>query len=266
MISIKLHSNRPVGDPAWQGMRVCWNVSHHFEPFGQAPQTIYELILHSSPQSGQFPGADSQTGLLNTHDLFQEWPCSGSGTWRHCGRSDDVLLLSSGQNWNPRPMELQIEAVSSSCVFPSPPFTDFGIISLPLYNMQSFSDMHVLISACSSHPVVPAVPAPWQTDLKKEERKLYGPLWKLLMQSLRPMLASLASLSCWSQLRVSYLLTLRGQQSSLVLRSSRSLLLIRGLHCDRRLMYCSRTRSIPFTMGRSSTFFSISASTFVSHY
>ena len=90
-------------------MRVFWNVSHHFEPFGPG---VHELILHSSPLSGQFSGADTETGYLNTHDLFQEWPEPGSNTWRHCGRSDDVLLLSSGQSWNPRPMELQIEAVS----------------------------------------------------------------------------------------------------------------------------------------------------------
>ncbi|KZT24135.1 acetyl-CoA synthetase-like protein [Neolentinus lepideus HHB14362 ss-1] len=101
-----LHSNRPHEDLNWQAMRVCWNVDHHFAPFGPG---VYELILHSSELSGKFPGSDPQTGHLSTHDLFQEYPEPGSNTWRHCGRSDDVLLLSSGQNWNPRPMELQIE-------------------------------------------------------------------------------------------------------------------------------------------------------------
>lgn len=105
-----LHSNRPRGDPNWQAMRVCWNVDHHFEPFGHPSSGVYELILHSSELSGKFPGSDAETGHLSTHDLFQEYPEPGSNTWRHCGRSDDVLLLSSGQNWNPRPMELQIEA------------------------------------------------------------------------------------------------------------------------------------------------------------
>ncbi|KAF8875717.1 hypothetical protein CPB84DRAFT_1853179 [Gymnopilus junonius] len=113
-----LNSNRPVGDPAWQSMRVCSNLPHHFEPYGPAPHTVFELVLHSSPLTGEFSAADTQTGYFHTHDLFQEWPNPGSGTWRHCGRSDDVLLLSSGQNWNPRPMELQIEAVlngSTAC-------------------------------------------------------------------------------------------------------------------------------------------------------
>ncbi|KAH8100412.1 hypothetical protein BXZ70DRAFT_893661 [Cristinia sonorae] len=105
-----LHSNRPVGDKGWQAMRVCWNITHHFQPFGPPEQKVYELVLHSSPQSGDFPGADPVTGHLSTHDLFREWPHPGANTWVHCGRSDDVLLLSSGQNWNPRPMELQIEA------------------------------------------------------------------------------------------------------------------------------------------------------------
>ncbi|TFK49584.1 acetyl-CoA synthetase-like protein [Heliocybe sulcata] len=102
-----LHSNRPRGDPNWQAMQVCWNVDHHFASFGPG---VFELILHSSNLSGKFPGADPQTGHLSTHDLFQEYPEPGTNTWRHCGRSDDVLLLSSGQNWNPQPMELQIEA------------------------------------------------------------------------------------------------------------------------------------------------------------
>lgn len=93
-------------------MRVNSNITHRFEPFGEAPHSVFELILESSVISGHFPGSDPETGLLHTHDLFQPWPYPGSGTWRHCGRSDDVLLLSSGQNWNPRPMEVQIEGVS----------------------------------------------------------------------------------------------------------------------------------------------------------
>ncbi|KAG2024013.1 hypothetical protein CC2G_001614 [Coprinopsis cinerea AmutBmut pab1-1] len=118
-----MHSNRPRGDPNWQAMRVCWNVAHEMRPFGLAPGTdipLYELILHSTKEWGQFPGADPETGKYNTRDLFQEWPHPGSGRYRHFGRSDDVLLLSSGQSWNPRPMELKIEgspAVRHAVVF-----------------------------------------------------------------------------------------------------------------------------------------------------
>ncbi|KAF9263047.1 acetyl-CoA synthetase-like protein [Marasmius fiardii PR-910] len=109
-----MNSNRPRGDPDWQGMCICGNVEHHFQLFsgsavGSTVQTgvpVYELILHNI----RLPTADPVTGHLNTHDLFVEYPKTGSGRWRHVGRSDDVLLLSSGQSWNPRPMELMIEA------------------------------------------------------------------------------------------------------------------------------------------------------------
>ncbi|KAH6903444.1 hypothetical protein BKA70DRAFT_1300995 [Coprinopsis sp. MPI-PUGE-AT-0042] len=112
-----MHSNRPRGDPNWQAMRVNWNVPHEFRPFGNAPGTdipLFELILQSTEEWGWFSGSDPVTGQFNTHDL------QACGRYRHYGRSDDVLLLSTGQSWNPRPMELRIEgspAIRHAVVF-----------------------------------------------------------------------------------------------------------------------------------------------------
>ncbi|KAG2024008.1 peptide synthetase, variant 2 [Coprinopsis cinerea AmutBmut pab1-1] len=99
-----LHSDRPRGDPNWQGMRPFPNVKYKMQPFGYIPGTsvpLYELVVKSAKKGGHFPGAFQETDEYHTRDLFQEWPIPGTGKYRFYGRKDEIILLLPGHSCLP---------------------------------------------------------------------------------------------------------------------------------------------------------------------
>lgn len=74
----------------------------------------YEFVIvrneRLAPFQGVFSTIPEMTGNdFHTKDLYQKHP-ERVGWWRHCGRTDDVLIFTDGRKLNPIRMEAIIEA------------------------------------------------------------------------------------------------------------------------------------------------------------
>ncbi|KAI9496239.1 hypothetical protein BDB00DRAFT_893523 [Zychaea mexicana] len=85
-----------------------------FEPFNN---DMYQLVVHSNCPSLPSVAANLPNGDFTTKDLFIE-DQPGSGTWTFVGRTDDLLLMSTGEKVNPLPLEKEIckEAIIRKCI------------------------------------------------------------------------------------------------------------------------------------------------------
>ena len=83
-----------------------WHPSHYVD-MQPSEDEAYEMVLHRNPNlqgirnlSCNFP----DVGEWHTRDLFRPHPTKPN-LWRFHGRTDDIIVLSNGEKFNPSPSE-----------------------------------------------------------------------------------------------------------------------------------------------------------------
>ena len=92
----------------WNYFKFSPQLGHRFHDFGDG---LFELVIHRSTELKLFQGIFYTFPDLQEYsmrDLFLKHPTK-EGWWRHCGRSDDILVFSDARKLNPVVMEAEIE-------------------------------------------------------------------------------------------------------------------------------------------------------------
>ena len=99
-------------DWAWMEWNPCFKLE--MQPSSDE-EGIFELVLFADPTTETMSALNHNLPGVSVHrtkDLFKQHPRK-SGLWKYHGRRDDVIVLSTGDKFNPVPLELKIQAHSN---------------------------------------------------------------------------------------------------------------------------------------------------------